>query len=151
VARLYILLFSLLLPYQAIAEDLLPIPKNETEARNVETMRLWLSRVWAEGQLELVPKLVAAEYVRHGPQGTRVVTPESYSEEIAAGRKLGLKFVTHSTTIDGDMMWGRFSTYGTSPSGEKFESRNVQIYRFERGKLAETWSLNQPGTAWEDQ
>ena len=91
----------------ASAQDWLPEAKSETEARNLETMRLWDHEVWGNGRLELVPDLVTPEYVRHDENGTRVVTPESYAQEIAAFRGINMVFVANAAAIDGDFIWTR--------------------------------------------
>jgi hypothetical protein len=135
-------------PCPAIAQEGMPEPKTEQEARNLETMRLWGEEVWGKGRLELVPDLVAPEYIRHGADGTRVVTPESYTKEIEAGRARGWAFTNNAVSIDGDLIWTRWSFSGEGPDGETMNGKGLQIYRLEDGKLAETWNLVAPGEHW---
>ena len=146
---------SLLLPLLsawsvASAQDWLPEAKSETEARNLETMRLWDAEVWGKGRLELVSDLVAPEYLRHDQNGTRVVTPETYAEEIAANRGINMVFVGNAASIDGDFLWTRWSATAQPSGSDEIVIRGIQIYRFADGKLAETWLLFADGEPWPD-
>ena len=123
-----------------------PVPKTEVEARNIETMRLWGEEVWGKGRLELVPELVGSEYVRHNAEGTRVVTPESYAKEILAARARGAQFETKAAVLDGDLMWTQWNVSGTTSEGETRQAKGLQVYRFDDGKLVETWNLSAPGS-----
>ena len=132
----------------ASAQDWLPEAKSETEARNLETMRLWDAEVWGKGRLELVAELVAPEYVRHDRNGTRVVTPESYAKEIAANRGNNMVFVVKAASIDGDFLWTRWSATAQPSGSDEIVFRGIQIYGFADGKLAETWLLTANGEPW---
>lgn len=123
---------------------------SETEARNLETMRLWSEEVWGKGRLELVPDLVAPEYVRHDQNGTRITTPESYAQEIAVARSINMVFESQADSIDGDFLWTRWSASAQPLGGEEFSLRGIQIYRFADGRLAETWLLSSQGEPWSD-
>jgi len=127
-----------------------PAPKSLTEARNLETMKRWSDEVWGEGRLELVSELVAPQYVRHDANGTRVVTPESYAQEIAAFRAIGMVFEMNAASIDGDLLWTRWSAHAQPTGGEEIMLRGLQVYRFADGKLAETWLLTADGEFWPD-
>jgi hypothetical protein len=127
-----------------------PDPKSETEARNLETIRLWGEEVWGNGRLELVPDLVAPQYVRHNADGTRTVTPESYAREIEAARARNTTFTRNAMAIEGDFVWMRWSFRTESSDGREMEGRGLQIYRLENGKLAETWTLSVRDGAWSD-
>jgi hypothetical protein len=54
--------------------------------------------------------------------------------------------------IVGDRAWFRFTLKWTDAStGETRTRAGMQVYRVERGKLAETWlTLLKPGSAWPD-
>ena len=134
----------------ASAQDDLPAPKSLIEARNLEAMRLWTEEVWGKGRLELVSDLVAPQYVRHDADGTRVVTPEGYVQEIAAFRAVGMTFEGNAASIDGDLLWTRWSAHAQAPGGEEIVLKGIQVYRFADGKLAETWLLTANGEYWPD-
>ena len=142
------LLLSLSLSAQAQDEALQA--KLDNEARNFETMRLWGDEVWGKGRLELVPNLVAPQYVRHSSEGTRVVTPESYAKEIEESRKRSPKFVANAQSTDGDLVWVLWSLDVVGDDGQPIRGRGIQVYRLEDAKLAETWWLSQMGEHWPD-
>lgn len=134
----------------ASAQDEFPAAKSETEARNLETMRLWGEEVWGNGRLELVPDLVAPEYVRHDQNGTRITTPDSYVQEIRLFRGMNMVFDTHAIAIDENLLWTRWSANAQTPDGVEIVLKGMQVYRFADGKLAETWLLSADGEAWPD-
>jgi hypothetical protein len=115
-------------------------------------MERWSNDVWKQGKLELVPELVGPSYVRHGPEGTRTVTPEEYAKEIAAMRERipDIAFTRHDQCVNGNMIWTRWSSTGTdSTTGEAGKAAGIQIYRLEDGKLVETWIAMHPlGSTW---
>ena len=126
--------------FHALAET-----NTEKEQRNIETIMSWGIEVWGKGHLELVPDLVATKYVRHQPDGTRTVTPESYTKEIEAGRAQGWKFDANAVSVDGDLVWTRWTLHGKKEDGSPVTAKGLQVYRLENGKISETWFLTSPG------
>jgi predicted SnoaL-like aldol condensation-catalyzing enzyme len=125
------------------------ISETPEEERNRETMRLWLEEVWEKGRLDLVPKLVGPEYVRHERGTTIVVTPEEYAEYIKSRLEANVQFVIHATAFEGNLAWSRLSTRVTAPDGTEKLYKGLQVYRLEDGELIETWWMNEEG-AWPD-
>ena len=149
--RLSLLTFLLSVAWSvASAQVVAPEPKSDTEARNMETMRLWGEEVWGKGRLELVPDLVAPQYIRHNADGSRTVTPEGYALEIAENRDRNMIFETNAIAIDGNLLWTRWSGSVEGPDGQEVTLKGIQIYRFADGKLAETWNLSAIGDHWPD-
>ena len=134
----------------AFAQTDMPEPKNDTETRNLETMRLWGEEVWGKGRFDLIPDLVTPEYTRHNADQTRVVTRENYASEIEANRGRQTTFSMNAMSIDNNLLWTRWSGKFTGPNGEEFTFKGIQIYRFENGKLTETWVMQEPGEPWPD-
>jgi hypothetical protein len=130
--------------------------QTEEERTNLETYRLWGEEVWENGKLELVKQLVAPEYIRHDARGDRIVTPEQYAEEIKESRKYweSREHVgkTHAISAKDDLIWTRSSGVWTNPEdGTKGSGRDLQVYRFVNGKLAETWAIGINGQGpWPD-
>ena len=126
--------------FHALAET-----NTEKEQRNIRTLMSWGIDVWEKGHLELVPELLAPEYIRHEGKGNRTVTPESYIKEIQAGRAKGWKFDANAISVDGDLIWTRWTVHGKNEDGSPATGKGIQIYRLENGKIAETWVLFSPG------
>jgi hypothetical protein len=101
-------------------------------------------RVWHESRYDLVAGCVAPVYIRHDEAGTRRVTPEEYSAELAAARleRPNIRIVVYDHEITGDRAWFRFTLMWTDPStGETRTRAGMQVYRIEGGKLAENLAL----------
>jgi len=67
-------------------------------------------RVWHEGQYDLIPDCIGANYIRHDEAGDRTVTREAYAAEIAKFRqeRPRTRFVAYDHTFNGDRAWFRF-------------------------------------------
>ena len=122
----------------------------EVEKRNLETYRLWGEEVWGKGNTELMTELVTPIYTRHNGDGTREVTREEYGLEVKANLGREMKFLMQDTSIDNDLLWIRYSGSANDPNGNPVTFKGIQVYRFEHGKLTETWVMGGPGEAWND-
>ncbi len=127
-----------------------PEPKSEVERQNIATMKAWAEEVWGQGRIDLVPDLVAPMYIRHGANGTRVVTPDEYAGEIRRNLERDMRFTGDTVTADGDLVWLRWSMSVTDVPGSSRRYRGFQLYRFEEGRIAETWLLSAPAGHWGD-
>jgi hypothetical protein len=122
---------------------------SEEERRNVECLMRWNADVWGDGQYDLVPTLVAETYTRHQGNGTTIVTPMEYLAVIKAWRARNVVFVSSGIKAQGDKIWTQWSAALDSENGEREISRALQVYRFEDGRLVETWvSMTQGQGAW---
>jgi len=122
---------------------------SEEERRNVESLIRWNADVWGDGQYDLVPTLVAETYTRHQGNGTTIVTPMEYLEVIKAWRARNVVFVSSGIKAQGDKIWTQWSAALDSADGGREVARALQVYRFEDGRLIETWvSMTQGQGAW---
>ena len=82
------------------------------------------------------------------------MTREAYAAEIAKIRKErpDIRVVVYDHSFKGDRAWFRFAFKWSDPkTGEPGSRAGMQSYRFEDGKLVETWLMLQPlGSAWTD-
>ncbi len=111
-------------------------------------------RVWHEGQYDLIPTCIGANYIRHDEAGDRTVPRDTYGAEIAQTRqeRPDIRVVVYDHSFKADRAWFRFAFKWTDPStGEPRSRAGMQSYRIEAGKLAETWLILQPlSSAWPD-
>ncbi|MDE0886440.1 MAG: nuclear transport factor 2 family protein [Myxococcota bacterium] len=123
----------------------------EEELRNIETLNRW-GEIWLNGRYELIEELVNPVYIRHEPDGSVRVKREDYLKRLKAMRDAKRKFTTQALSADGDLVWVRWSMTREHPSTKEItHSRGLQVYRFEDGKLAETWWTHTEGHgAWLD-
>ena len=112
----------------------------------------WTEEVWHQGKLDVVPELLGPTYVRHEPGGTQRLTPQQYARKIGAIRKRlpDFCFTEHDQVVFGDRYWMRWTYEGTDvESGEVVKRAGIQIYRFDQGKIVETWLvMSRPGSDW---
>lgn len=123
------------------------MPLNDWEQIGRDT-----AEIWNNGRLDLVDKVVAADYVRHDPAyPAEVRGPEGYGQYVKAmmtpfpdgtviiqdviispaGDKAVLRY-TWRATHTGEFM-------GIPPTGKKIALEAISILRAENGKLVECW------------
>lgn len=142
--RLLLISILFLLPSLSLANT-------EEEIRNIETLNRW-GDIWINKQYELIDELVNPVYIRHEPTGTIHIKREDYLKRLKSMQAAGRKFTTQSLSADGDLIWVRWSMTTEDPDTKEItHSRGLQVYRFEDGKLAETWWSHTEGQgAWPD-
>jgi len=105
---------------------------------------------YGEGRYELAEQVVTPEYIDHeAPPGT----PSGPDGATAVLRWLrsafeDLSYEVHEAFGDGDRVAIRLTSRGTHtgefmgkpPTGRRFESEAIHLYRVEDGKLAEHWA-----------
>ncbi len=123
-------------------------------ADSVEVIQALMDR-WTrvhEGELDLIEDCVQPAYIRHEPQGNRVVTPAEQRANIAARREEipDVRTTIHASAIAPPLAWCRWTMTGTR-NGQRVTVAGLQVYRVEDGKLAETWTANLgPNSRWPD-
>ena len=123
-----------------------------TAEENIATMRRAVQAV-NDQDLSIASQLVTPGFVRHDltgayqeVRGLEGVTDfiqlvfkalpdlQIKVEDIFATEKRGALRITVSGTHQGEFL-------GTAPTGKKVEFSQINLYRFEEGKIAETWQL----------
>jgi len=119
---------------------------------NIELVRKAIIEIAGEGKLDVADEIIAPDFVRHDLAGrSTTLGPEGIKRFIQAQRSI---FPDLRLTIDGifdasDMVVARYTATGThqgelmgvAGTGKQVSWRGINIYRIERGKLAETWQL----------
>jgi len=123
-----------------------------TAEENIATLRRSIQAV-NDRDLSIASQLIAPGFVRHDlagaykeVKGLEEVTnyiqlvfkalPDAQVkvEDIFATEKRGALRITVSGTHQGEFL-------GTAPTGKNVEYNQINLYRFEEGKIAETWQL----------
>jgi hypothetical protein len=111
-------------------------------------------RVWHEGRSDLIPSCIEDIYIRHDETGSRAVTREAYTTELAKIReeRPDIRVIVYDHSFKGNRAWFRFAFKWTdTKTGEPHTRAGFQMYRIEGQRLAETWIAVQPiGSAWND-
>jgi len=123
-----------------------------TAEENIRTLRRSIQAV-NDRDLSIASQLITPGFVRHDLSGAfgeikglKEVTnyiqlvlkalPDAQVkvEDIFATEKRAALRITISGTHQGEFL-------GTAPTGKKVELNQINLYRFEEGKIAETWQL----------
>ena len=117
-------------------------------ARNKALGRRFVEEVVNLGRTDLLPHLVAAEHVRHAPDGD-LYGPEGVRVDLAEWRAgfPDLRVVVEDLVAEGDRVASRFVLRGThagpflgvAPTGRRIALAGVAIDRLAGGRLAESW------------
>ncbi len=116
---------------------------------NKALIRDFWDELWNKGNLDIVDKVYAPDYVGHDHFSPQPITLQGRKEMVAMNRKA---FPDIRTTVDdqiaeGDFVVSRWSARGTHkgdlmgipPSGKAVTLRGITTIRFVGGKIAEQW------------
>lgn len=123
----------------------------EADADIEVLVRRWWQDVWGKGDLDAVDQLMAERYVRHDPNGTRAFTPAAYKAEMVQYLRAihGATTTIDDVATSGDRVWARLTSRGVNLEAEQAVTVTwLAVYRFEAGRLAESWVLHRPGLEW---
>jgi catechol 2,3-dioxygenase len=126
--------------------------QEQIEAGNRAVVMRWTRELWGAGKLEVADEIVAPRYVRHDPgdpfavegpaEVKRLVTmlrgmlPDlklEIDDMIASGDKVISRYVGTATDTRGYL--------GRPPTGRTIRTTAIQIFRFEEGRIAESWAV----------
>jgi predicted ester cyclase len=121
--------------------------------KNKANIRRHVEEVWNKGNLDLIPELIAPNYVAHTISGTDVKGPEGFKQQIVVATRTALPDVHYtidSLVAEGDLVAARYIATGTftgevagfKPTGKKVSLKSAVFHRFENGKQVEAWSYS---------
>lgn len=119
---------------------------------NIDLVRRALHDVASQGKLDVLDEIAAPDLVRHDLGGGRDSAGlDGIKRFLGAQRTVfgGLTFAADDIFAAGDRVVVRYTARGSHdadfqgipPTGKEVTWRGINIYRIERGKLAETWQL----------
>jgi steroid delta-isomerase-like uncharacterized protein len=122
-------------------------------SKNKENIRRHVNEVWNKGNTDLLPELIAPNYVAHSIGGTDVKGPEGFKKQMVMAIRTALPDVHYtidSLVAEGDMVAARYTATGTftgevanlKPTGKKVSLKSAVFHRFENGKQVEAWSYS---------
>jgi steroid delta-isomerase-like uncharacterized protein len=128
-----------------------PAPRS-IQDQNRAAARRWSEELWGQGRLEVADEIVATDYVRHdggdpfparGPEDVkrlvamlRGMLPDlqiEIQDMVASGDRVVTRYVGVATDTRGYM--------GLPASGKVTRTPAMQMFRFENGKIAESWAV----------
>src|SRR5262245_52251721 len=122
-----------------------------TTEQNKKTVRRWSEELWGEGKLAVADEIIAANYLRHDPGDPFPARgPEDVKQIVSMLRAMlpDLKITIEDMVAEGDVVASRYTATGTDtvgymgmpPTGKSIRTAAIQIFRFENGKIAESWA-----------
>jgi len=118
---------------------------------NKATARRWSEELWGRGALAVADEIVAPDYVRHDPGDPFPARgPQDVKRIVAMLRAMlpDFKIDVEAIVAEGDMVVSRYSATATDtvgymgmpPTGKTIRTSALQMFRFENGKIAESWA-----------
>ncbi len=118
---------------------------------NVQAVIQQHTQVWSKGEVDLIPRIYARDYVGHFPGGEVVRGREGIRSLVESHRKSfpDWREVVVETISEGDRVASRYRSTGThrgeflgiSPTGNVVEVAEVSVYRMVDGQIAEQWAF----------
>jgi predicted ester cyclase len=119
--------------------------------KNKENIRRHVEELWNKGNLDVIPELIAPNYVAHPLSGDEVKGVDGFKQIVTTMRTAvpDLHYTILSMVAEGDMVAARYEYTGTftnevlgiKPTGKKGTTRNAIFHRFEGGKQVEAWTF----------
>jgi steroid delta-isomerase-like uncharacterized protein len=118
---------------------------------NKQLVRRFYEEVWAKGRFDVADDVFADDYVRHDLRATGAAPGPEGQKEIARAFRAAFPDLTFDVEIliaDGDYVAARWTASGThtgrwgavEATGRSVRFSGVNIFRFERRRVAEIWN-----------
>jgi len=125
---------------------------NMLTEQNKITARRWSEDLWGRGNLAIADEIIAPDYVRHDPGDPFPAHgPEEVKRIVTMLRTTlpDLNIEIEAMVAEGDMVVTRYTAtatdtvgyMGMAPTGKKIRTTAMQFFRFENGKVAESWAV----------
>jgi steroid delta-isomerase-like uncharacterized protein len=123
-----------------------------TEEENKAIVRRFFEEVINEGNLDRADEFVTDNYVEHqelpGAEGREGIGIAKAFLSMMRGAFPDFRFEVEDVIAEGDRVAARVSVSGThlgemmglAPTGKKVKTSGIEVFRLERGKMAEHWA-----------
>jgi len=122
----------------------------QQEEENKELVRRLEEEVFAAGNVDVLDKFLAEDFVQHYPKGRVLEGLAAFREEVESELAAfpDLSPTIHEVVAEGDLVVTRLVVRGThegefmghAATGKEFEIDEMHMARIEDGKLVEQWS-----------
>jgi steroid delta-isomerase-like uncharacterized protein len=137
----------------ALAALLAPAPLLAQSAldQNKAVARRWSEELWSRGNLAVADEIIASNYVRHDPADPFTARgPEDVKRIVTMLRSMlgDFRIDVEAMIAEGDFVVSRYTATATDtagymglpPTGKTIRTAAIQIFRFENGKIVESWA-----------
>ncbi len=119
------------------------------EDRNKALLRRFYEELWSKGNLEVIPELVAEDFVDHHPLPGAPQGREGLAALVVMWRSAfpDMRESVEDLISEGDKVVGRFTMRGThtgkfmcvAPTGRRVVMSGIDIVRIADGRISEFW------------
>ena len=128
-----------------------PLLAQSSLDQNKAIARRWSEELWSHGNLAVADEIIASNYVRHDPGDPFPARgPEDVKRIVTMLRSMLGDFTieVEAMIAEGDFVVSRYTTTATDtkgymglpPTGKTIRTAAIQIFRFENGKIVESWA-----------
>jgi steroid delta-isomerase-like uncharacterized protein len=119
--------------------------------QNKAAARRWSEELWSRGNLAVADEIIAPDYQRHDPGDPFPARgPEDVKRIVTMLRSMLADFHIEVEAMigEGDFVVSRYTTTATDSvgymgmpaTGKQIRTPAIQIFRFENGKIVESWA-----------
>ncbi len=123
-----------------------------TEETNKAIARRWTEELWGAGNLHVADEIVAPDYIRHDAGDPFPVRGPAEIKRLVGmlrGMLPDLTLVIEDMIAAGDRVVSRYTGVATDTrgymgqpaTGKRVRTAAIQIFRFEAGRIAESWAV----------
>ena len=110
----------------------------------------YLTVMYNERRLDLVPELIADPEIRHAPGETRVMTLAENVERLTRMFEQCpvLRFDPKVVIAQGELVSVAWNGFSTQLNGKSYEFAAVELFRVVDGKITEIWNSREARGLW---
>ena len=120
-----------------------------SNSQNVEIAKRFIEDICNEGKFDEVDQIFAEDVVWNGAEQSKGLSDTKEFLNETKEKFPDLHFTIHDAFGNDDKVTVRWTMSGTfsgefmglSPNNKKFETRGVEIFQFESGKIKEVWTV----------
>jgi predicted SnoaL-like aldol condensation-catalyzing enzyme len=113
-------------------------------------VRRYLTVLYNDRRLDLIPELLADPEIRHAPGETKVVSLQENTERLE--KMLAacpvLKFEPSVVVTQGDLVSVAWNGWSTQTDGRTYEFAAIEMFRVHEGRIVEIWNAREAKGLW---
>lgn len=110
----------------------------------------YLTAMYNERRLDLIPELIADPEIRHAPGETKLTSLAENTERLTTmfAQCPVLRFDPMVVITQGELVSVAWNGFSTQTSGKSYEFAAVELFRVVDGKIVEIWNSREARGLW---
>ncbi len=110
----------------------------------------YLTVLYNDRRLDLIPELLADPEIRHAPGETKVVSLHENTERLESMLAACpvLRFEPSVVVSQGDLVSVAWNGWSTQTDGRTYEFAAIEMFRVREGKIVEIWNAREAKGLW---